>query len=172
MSFIDVLYSEYDREHDPEVIAAKKAAEEAEKAAKKTQELAKIANDIAALTKGKIRSSFDKHSFAGYYGYHQEIDGTEGSDGKPCNDFVPYEHIPGGYVGGLASVKYKYRESEYSLDDMNRIKSILEGKLRELGLKRFTVRIEHGKDRITKKGIFGYRDAKIPAYLIWVECSW
>lgn len=163
MSLIDDQY----RKHDAETIKANEAA-------KKAKFLTLTAESITSLTKSQIEKSFNDHSFSGYYGYsyHLYSDPDLGADtGTRKPVFVSHENIPKEY--GDAYEFYKFRKSEYSLDDMNYIKNIVEGKFRELGLRKFTVKIVSDIEvRFVEYGLFRPKYEDIPVYLIWVECEW
>ena len=150
MAFIDDLY----KVNDPQNIAAKEAAKNAEF-------LDERASDIANAAKTCIERTFRTHHFSGYY-RGGDIEFTRNSE---CA--IHY----GFHYGFLTHKDIKIK---YSSDDMNRIKRVLEGKLRNLGLKEFTVKIEQVEDKeIVKFGLFNRpKYSYFSAYVIWVECSW
>lgn len=153
MTFIDDL----NKEHDPANIAAKEAA-------KKTVAFTKIANKIIDIAKQHIARMYDKHVLSGYYGYSDYEE-------KPC--IIEKE-----YTDNLTVYRFfKFPKSEYTFEEMNSIKSILEGKFRELGLKSFNVKIKGAEisEGEYRKGFLGMGRSvvvKKPAYIIWFECTW
>ena len=152
MTFIDDL----NKEHDPANIAAKEAA-------KKTAAFTKIAVKIINSAKDKISAIYDKHALSGYYGYSY--------DGNDYKDVIISSENKSDQ-GETQSFQYFYK-SDYSMDDMNEIRSILEEKLRALGLKNFSVSIVHRSKRSERRGGWGrHRNDYTPAYIIRIECTW